>query len=115
MSLTADERAEYAWLKELKAANGDELRRQYGAHSMGIGRKRVGGRPTSDLALIFYVTRKRAVGPDDADAIPPTIRFTPKGASEAVLVRTDVREAEPVEAEGDGAARSRVSRQLGPR
>jgi hypothetical protein len=99
MSLPTDERAEYAWLKELKATNGDELRRQYGAHSLGIGRKYVGGRPTSDLALIFYVTRKGAVEPGEAHVIPPTIRFTPKGASEAVLLRTDVREAEPVEAE----------------
>jgi len=115
MSLPADERAEYGWLKELKSTNGDELRRQYGAHSMGIGRKHVGGRPTSDLALIFYVTRKRAVGPGDADAIPPTIRFMPKGASEVVLLRTDVREAEPVEAERDRAVRSRAPRQLGPR
>lgn len=99
MSLSADERAEYAWLKALKATRGDELRQRYGAHSVGIGRKYVGGRPTSGLALIFYVTRKREVGPGDADAIPPTIPFTPKGASEVVLLRTDVREAEPVEAE----------------
>jgi hypothetical protein len=99
MSVRAEEHVEYAWLRELKATRGEELRRQYGAHSIGIGRKHVGGRPTEALALIFYVTRKRAVSEGDAAAIPPTIAFTPRGASESVLLRTDVRDAEPAVAE----------------
>lgn len=99
MSVRAEERPEYAWLRELKATKGEELRRRYGAHSVGIGRKRVAGRSTDDLALVFYVTRKRSAGPGDPDAIPLKIRFTPKGASEAVLLPTDVRAAEPAEAE----------------
>jgi hypothetical protein len=101
MNVRAEERPEYAWLKELKATKGEELRQRYGAHAVGIGRKRVGGKPTEDLALIFYVSRKRPAGSGDPDAIPPVIRFTPKGAREAVLLPTDVREAEPAEAEGE--------------
>jgi hypothetical protein len=52
MSGHAEEQPEYAWLRELKDTRGDELRRRYGAHAIGIGRKRVGGHPTDRLALI---------------------------------------------------------------
>ena len=99
MSVRAEERPEYAWLRELKATKGEELRQRYGAHSVGVGRKRVGGRPTDDLALVFYVTRKHSAGSGGPDAIPQTISFTPTGANEPVLLPTDVREAEPAEAE----------------
>jgi hypothetical protein len=99
MSMRAEERPEYTWLRELKATRGEELRRRYGAHSLGIGRKYVAGRPTDDLALIFYVSRKRAAEPGDPDAIPRKIPFKPKGGSKAVLLLTDVRTAAPPEEE----------------
>ena len=92
MSGPAEERPDYAWLRELKDTRGDELRRRFGAHAIGIGRKRVGGHPTDRLALIFYVSKKRPDDPSAADTIPPTIRFTPTGATMPVDFLTDVRE-----------------------
>jgi hypothetical protein len=99
MSGHAEEQPEYAWLRELKDTRGDELRRRYGAHAIGIGRKRVGGHPTDRLALIFYVSKKRPDDPNAADAIPPTIRFKPTGATMQVDLLTDVRETAPAQNE----------------
>jgi hypothetical protein len=72
---------------------GAELRRRFGAHSIGIGRKRVAGRQTDQLALIVYVTRKGA-GPE---AVPATIAFTPTGCDHPVELAIDVVETPPVE------------------
>jgi hypothetical protein len=99
MTERAEERPEYAWLRELKETQGDELRRRYGAHSIGIGRKRVGDRKTDQLALIFYVAAKGSAS-RSAEAVPNVIRFVPKGAGTPVEVHTDVRESPAAEFEG---------------
>lgn len=98
-----DDGREHAWLRELKDAQGAALRERYGAHALGIGRKRVGGRPTDRLALIFYVEKKRPPGGREGgiEAIPPTITFTPPGAAHPVELLTDVREAAPATLEHD--------------
>lgn len=87
--LPAEQRPEYAWLQELKRSRGEQLRRRYGAHSLGIGWKRVGGRKTDDLALIFYVERK------GTGSIPEEIEFVPPGSDQQVRLRTDVVESPP--------------------
>ncbi len=87
----AEEGPEYEWLKELKRSRGRQLRRQYGAHSLGIGWKRVDGRKTDDLALVFYVERK-GTGPEP---VPAVIAFTPPGSDDQVLLQTDVVESPP--------------------
>jgi hypothetical protein len=74
-------------------ARGAELKARFGAHSLGIGRKRVAGRRTGTLALIFYVARKDHV----ADPVPDTIAFTPSGHSTPVELPTDVIETPRVE------------------
>lgn len=51
---------------------------RYGAHSMGIGRKIVGGEVTDTIALRIYVTKKRP--PNEltpSEEIPKTISFLP--------------------------------------
>lgn len=70
------------------------MRRRFGAHSIGIARKRTRGRATDRLALVFYVERK-GQGPE---AVPPTIPFTPAGG-ETVELLTDVVETPQVEFE----------------
>lgn len=95
MNQQVNERPEYAWLREFKKAHGKELLQRYGAHSIGIGWKRVAGNKSDQLALIFYVERKRPVGRLAAEPIPPTITFTPSNLDEPVLLKTDVVEVPP--------------------
>jgi hypothetical protein len=60
---------------------------------LGIGRKRIGGHLTDQLALIFYVERK-----DDAgEPVPSMISFTPSGFARPVSLLTDVVETPPAE------------------
>jgi hypothetical protein len=73
-------------------ARGAELRERFGAHSIGIGRKHVGGKRTDSLALIFYVQHKG----DARVPIPITIAFTPSGHGSSVALPTDVVETPPV-------------------
>jgi hypothetical protein len=56
----------------------------------------VAGRPTDELALIFYVARK-GEGPE---AIPTTIELTPEGQDRPLALPTDVVETPPVQPEG---------------
>jgi hypothetical protein len=80
-------------LRELVQTRGAELRRRFGAHSIGIGRKRAGGKVTDQLALIVYVERKGSA----KEPVPATIEFTPAGHDRPVELATDVVEAPPVE------------------
>lgn len=93
VSVRPEDTPEYRTIKELKDARGAELVRRYGAHAIGIGWKRTGGRATDRLALIFYVERKP--GPLDGEAVPPVITFTPAGSDRGVEVPTDVVESPP--------------------
>ena len=95
MNQGAKDRPEYAWLREYKKAHGRELLRRYGAHSMGIGWKRVAGQKTDQLALIFYVARKYPLDALAAEPVPATITFTPASSDGPVQLVTDVIEVPP--------------------
>lgn len=88
---------DYAVIREYKSrVLSREAKRRYGAHSVGIARKVVNGRRTSQLALTFYVTSKR---PQDrlapTEAIPPELRFRGRDGRERLVI-TDVVEMPPV-------------------
>ncbi len=95
MGIHQEERAEYAWLREFKRAHGRELLHRYGAHAIGIGRKRVSGGRTGRLALIFYVERKRPSAELTTEPIPLSFVHTPSGSDEPVRLLTDVVESAP--------------------
>ena len=97
------DRPEYAWLREFKKAHGRELVHRYGAHAVGIGRKRTGGEKTDQIALIFYVARKGSGPAPEREPIPETISFIPSGMSEPVQLVTDVVETPPAEFEAEEA------------
>lgn len=88
-----------AALRRFKQQHWRELCDRYGAHSVGIGRKRVAGRKSERLALIFYVARKADDLPPGIEAVPPTITCRPDGGGEAVTFPTDVVETEPAQPE----------------
>lgn len=94
-----EDRPEYAWLREFKATRGDELRRRYGAHGIGIGWKKVAGVKTDQLALIFYVERRPPADKLAKEPVPATIEFTPADSDQPVLLMTDVVETPPAEFE----------------
>jgi hypothetical protein len=85
-------RPEYAWLRQFKDVHGRELMQRYGAHGLGVGWKRENGRKTDQLALIFYVDRRRVTLQAGAPPIPPTFTFMPEGSNESVELPTDVVE-----------------------
>jgi hypothetical protein len=85
-------RPEYAWLRQFKDAHGWKLMQRYGAHGLGIGWKREKGRKTDQLALIFYVDRRRVSPQAGAPPIPPAFTFTPEGSNASVELPTDVVE-----------------------
>jgi hypothetical protein len=95
------DRPEYAWLREFKEIHGRELLHQYGAHAVGIAWKRTGGEKTDNVALVFYVERKRPEDDQETEPIPPTISFLPSGMDEPVLLMTDVIETPPAEFESE--------------
>lgn len=99
MAERAEDKPEYAWLRQFKRAHGAQLRDAYGAHSVGIGWKRTGGRKTDQLALLFYVERKIPAEQLTTAPVPPTIPFNPPDTSEPVLLKTDVIECPPAEFE----------------
>ena len=90
---------EYQWLREFKEAYGKELCARHGAHSIGIGLKQVAGKRTDQLALLFYVSDKQAIGQLPTEAIPPSFKFTPAGMNREVELATDVIESPPAEFE----------------
>lgn len=91
-----EDRPEYAHLREFKKKHQWDLMRRYNAHGLGVGRKRVGGEKTEDLALIFYVESKSA-----ETQIPETFSFLPEGEEQAVELLTDVVVTEMAQLEDD--------------
>ena len=81
-------------MQELKRSLGDELRQRHGAHAIGIGRKRVAGNKTDELALIFYVEHKTS-GDPSVEQVPGEIAFTPPGSAGTVTLKTDVVQSAP--------------------
>lgn len=51
--------SEIEWLKLTVEKAKNSLLRKYHAHSMGVGYKYVNGKRTSDIAIVFFVYRKR--------------------------------------------------------
>jgi hypothetical protein len=86
-------------LRQFKRQHGEELRQRYGAHGIGIGRKRAAGKKIGTLALVFYVARKHDPEAPGVEAIPPTLTWRPAGVGQAVTFETDVVESEPAEFE----------------
>jgi hypothetical protein len=99
MCRRAQDKPEYAWLREFKQAHGKELLERHGAHAIGIGWKRVAGETTDRLALIIYVERKRPADELEADPVPPSITFTPSSSDQPVVLETDVVETAPAKFE----------------
>lgn len=100
MIKNAENIPEYTLLREFKSNHGRELQRQCGAHSIGIGWKKVGGKKTDQLALIFYVESKGSPEKIGIEPVPPTIAFTPSNADKPVYLMTDVIESVPATFEG---------------
>lgn len=84
----ADEARTLEWLRELKRARGDELRRRHGAHALGIGRNRRG-----EVALLFYVEPGSGPRPG-VEPVPECVEFVPEGSSELLCLPTEVVETE---------------------
>lgn len=94
-----DHEPEYAWLRELVATRGEDLRRRYGAHAVGIGRRRVGDRKKGRLALRVYLDPEESQRSPGAEPVPETIAFTPAGSDDAVHLPTDVILSSPARLE----------------
>jgi hypothetical protein len=100
---------DYGLLREFKATSLalDALPR-WGAHSMGIGRKRVAGKATDQLSLRVYVASKR---PETLlsreEKVPDHVRFLSRKAKREVRLETDVIETPPAQFEVDPETRIR--------
>ena len=93
------ERPQYAWLREYKKIHGKELLKRHGAHSMGIGWKKVNGIKSDEPSLIFYVERKIPMDELAVAPIPPKIIYRPTNSQDDVCLLTDVVETHPVKFE----------------
>lgn len=93
---------EYQRMREYVLQHGSRLRKQYGAHGIGVGRKTVDGVKTDQLAIRFYVAQKRPAAECGAHAIPPALAYSPEGSDDSIELATDVVEAPPAEEEGEG-------------
>lgn len=99
----------YPVLREFKQRNdAAELLQRFDAHSVGIGPKVVGGKPTSKLALTFYVSHKSAAERlSPARAIPKTFEFRSRLDGAVRRVTTDVVESPQASFEIDPTDRIR--------
>lgn len=91
----------YPFLREYKASTMslDSLI-PLGAHSMGIGRKIVEGKPTDQLSLRIYVSKKRATADLSSDEhVPKTVKFLSRKAKARKTLYTDVIEVQPAQFE----------------
>jgi len=89
--------AAYARLKEYKAAVLPTASYEaLGAHSIGIGRKLVNGKPTGELSLRVYVAKKLPMSAvPSGQRIPEQVRFFSRGTNKEEVVTTDVIETPP--------------------
>ena len=88
-----------ALLRQYKKEHGETLRLRYGAHGIGIGWKRVGGKKTDRRALIFYVAKKYGATECGDEPIPPVLIYKSPIDGSPVTIITDVVESEPAELE----------------
>lgn len=100
---------DYPLLRELKARSDvRELMRRHGAHAVGIAEKRVGGKGSGRLALVFYVASKRPEAElDGREAVPSAIEFRTEKDQRLRKVATDVVESPPAHFELDPEDRHR--------
>lgn len=89
--------AAYARLKEYKTAIMPKASYEtLGAHSVGIGRKLVNGKPTGELALRIYVAKKLPMSAvPSGQRIPEEMRFFSRGTNKEERITTDVIETPP--------------------
>lgn len=85
----------YRATRELKGVSFDiDSIRPFGAHAIGIGRKRVEGEETDKISLRFYIAKKRPLKDLSAnEKVPKTFRFFSRKAQRNMVVTTDVIEA----------------------
>ncbi|MGH7006697.1 MAG: hypothetical protein ACREIP_22345, partial [Alphaproteobacteria bacterium] len=100
---------DYTLLREFKATSLTlESLARWGAHAMGIGRKRVAGKATDQLSLRVYVASKR---PEkllsSEENVPDHVRFLSRNAKREVRLETDVVETPPAQFEVDPETRIR--------
>jgi hypothetical protein len=55
-----DTTKEFNKVKDLLNKRGDEIKRKYSVHQMGIGHKTQNGKLTNKVALVFYVNKKKS-------------------------------------------------------
>ena len=92
----------YPVAREFVALEGLRSLARFGAHSVGVGRKRVGGVASNQLAVRYYVAQKR---PESrllaTERIPDTIPFFSRKAGREVDLLTDLIETPPAQFEVD--------------
>jgi hypothetical protein len=99
---------DYARLREYKATQVTvDWVARLGAHSVGIGRKVVKGKPTGTLALRFYVDRKQPLSRLSAEPVPETVRLLSRTEAKDVRLATDVIETPRPAPEQDPETRIR--------
>lgn len=87
--ITGEQGADRETILAFKKLKGEELRKQYGAHSLGIGWQRIGGKKTDKLALIFYVA---SATEEPAASIPASFEFFREEDKLPVSIPTSVVE-----------------------
>jgi hypothetical protein len=87
----------YALLKEYKkSVMPTATQETVGAHGVGIGWKLVNGKPTNQLALRIYVSKKLPMpAVPVSERVPEEIRFFSRGANKEKTIVTDVIESPP--------------------
>lgn len=100
---------DYGLLREFKGTTLSlDVLPRWGAHSMGIGRKWVGGKETDQLSLRVYVASKRAEKLlSREEKVPDHVRFLSRKAKREVRLATDVVETPPAQFEVDPETRIR--------
>lgn len=92
--------AQYPVAREFVALEGLRSLDRFGSHSVGVGRKLVGGKPSAQLAVRYYVAQKRPVTRLlDTEKVPESIRFFSRKAGQEVELLTDVIETPPAQFE----------------
>lgn len=99
MNIKIEETEEYKWIKQYLAENKWGLMEKFGAHSLGIGWKKIQGKKTKQVALLFYVSRKGAIHEPAQHAIPSAIEYMLPVSGKTVSIMTDVVESEAAELE----------------
>jgi hypothetical protein len=99
----------YPALREFKAVGLDPAEvAKYGAHSIGIAPKRVAGKRSGPLALVFYVSSKRPEAKlSEEERIPTTLRHVSRKDGRNRRIPTDIVETPPASFEPDPETRIR--------